>query len=253
MSGAGEGERWVEEGGHHLIPRSRLGPHFWVSPRQNLAYPPEVPAFLSNVAGLLRDSGGAITSGQSQPPSLEGAELGATLQLGQFKGPCQRKPEESGARRRGGGAQATTAPRGRAGSRGKPILAPARVGTWNPRPASSRARTGYSSGDPGDPGKGRGPVRTSSESPTAAAHCSAPAWRRPRLRPSEWPCKFKGPAAPPRAPGSAAPPAGTWSPHCPDPGARPSPGTTTPEVPRRVPVQRGPGHEGRSVGFEWLL
>lgn len=155
-TGVGGGKEGKVGRGRWSPPDSELppGPTLWGELTPEFGLPPastrspHVPLKCRRPAQGLR-RGHNIWTG-SQPPSLEGAELGAMLQLGQFKGPRQRKLGEIRARRRGGGAQATTAPQGRGGSRGKPILAPARVGTWNPQPASSRARTGYPFVFPGE-------------------------------------------------------------------------------------------------------
>lgn len=59
----GRGRGRGAEDGYHLIPSARLGserPHLWAT----LWHPPRASASHPNAGGLLRDSGGAITSGQ---------------------------------------------------------------------------------------------------------------------------------------------------------------------------------------------
>lgn len=116
--------------------------------------------------------------------------------------------------------------------------------TWEAQPgARSRGRMEPMAGIrghepprviPGGPGETKGPVRTSPERPPSPPCTSRP----PRgavsgCGPRSSLERFKGPSGPaPDAPGPAAPPAGTWSPRGPGPGARALAETTTPEPPR---------------------
>lgn len=173
-----------------------------LSPRHNvdtLRHPPgglRVPPRYSETP-----RGPNIWKGSYLPwPEGPGVEEG--LESGQAGGPRQRKPGGGGGP---GGVQPATgppAPRGRGVFKGEAqsdLRWPAwvRVSPWDPG-------TRTSAGIPEGPGRGRGTVRTSPERPAAAAPCSTPVWRRPRLQTSERPWNgLKGRAAPPPAPQAA--------------------------------------------------
>ena len=238
-----------EEGGQHQRQGSRCGserPHFGLSPRRNvdtLRHPPGASAFHPDVQKCRRaltSRKGATLPGlrvpgwergwsQDSPGGHAKESLGGDPGLGGEAAGGRQPPDHQ---RRGEGA----------GSRGK--LSPARSRPrGRPEP---KVREAPGSGDPRlrRSGGRRGPVRTSPERPAAAAAASArpPRGAVPGCGPRSCPEWFKGPSSPsPGAPGRAAPPAGTWSPRRPSPGARAQPGTTTPEPPR-------PRHAGRVGG-----
>lgn len=250
--------RCGEKGGQHQTQgslcgseRSRLG----LSPHHNvdtLRHSPGSSAFQPDVQ---TPRGPKLWKG-SHPPWPEGPGLGEGLESGQSGAGHAKKSLRGGPGLGGEAAGRRQLPERRrrgegAGSRGKPSLvpcppawAPAAHGPQPPAPVLSQVIFGGlgEEGAPNAPPRSVPPPRPARPPRGAVPGCG------PRSDP-EW---FKGPGGPaPSARGRVAPPAGTWSPHHPRPGAADRAGNYSSRVPAPASCRNG----GRcpDVGGTWDL